>query len=235
MGYICSMHRCYVPRLSESELIIDADEAHHMMHVLRMGEGDQVELFDGQGGVASAVISFSSKRETRVLPGQIEHNALPARSFHLAVAPTKNQDRIEWLVEKACEIGIRSFIPVLCRHSERKHVNMERIRKVVLSATRQSGGYWLPECPEPMTFESFVRNRPAGVAFIAHCRDGERVPLKSISVEENALVLIGPEGDFHEEEIALALESGFNPLSLGDKRLRTETAALVATVAFNLR
>lgn len=235
MGYICSMHRCYVPRLSESELVIDADEAHHMMHVLRMGEGDQVELFDGQGGVAPAVISFTSKRETRVLPGQIERHNLPDRNFHLAVAPTKNQDRIEWLAEKACEIGIRSFIPVLCRHSERKHVNMDRIRKVVLSATRQSGGFWLPECPEPITFESLIHNRPPGAAFIAHCRGGERAPLMRIAEVDDALVLIGPEGDFHEEEVALAMESGFNPLSLGDKRLRTETAALVATVAFHLR
>ncbi|MFM9009167.1 MAG: RsmE family RNA methyltransferase [Bacteroidota bacterium] len=229
------MHRCYVPRLSESELVIDADEAHHMVHVLRMGEGDQVSLFDGRGGRAPAVISFSSKRETRVLPGQIERLPLPERNLHLAVAPTKNQDRLEWLAEKACEIGLRSFIPVLCRHSERKHLNMERIRKVVLSATRQSGGFWLPECPDPVTFESLVRNRPPGAAFIAHCREGARVSLKTISEAEEAVVLIGPEGDFHEQEIAMAMEFGFNPLSLGDKRLRTETAALVATVAFHLR
>jgi 16S rRNA (uracil1498-N3)-methyltransferase len=226
------MHRCHVPQLAEGELTINSDEAHHMLHVLRMGVGDRLEAFDGRGALADAVIVQSGKRETRLLVDAVSHHPAPQRTLHLAVAPTKNQDRLEWLAEKATEIGIRSFIPLLCRHSERKHVNLDRIRKVVLSATRQSGGLWLPDCREPQAFDELLKDIKPGTGFIAHCRSGEKVTAATLHKQDECVVLIGPEGDFHEEEISLALHQGLRGLSLGSSRLRTETAALVAAVAF---
>jgi len=148
---------------------------------------------------------------------------------HIAVAPTKNIDRTEWFLEKSTEVGIESITPIVVQNSERKVVKPPRLEKVITSATKQSGSYWRPVLNNLTPFEVFVKTPLTGDKYIAHCHNGEEPHLKDVVKKgRNSLVLIGPEGDFTIKEIELALKNGFKPVSLGSKRLRTETAALVA-------
>jgi 16S rRNA (uracil1498-N3)-methyltransferase len=147
------------------------------------------------------------------------------------VAPTKNSDRLEWFLEKATEIGIDRMVPLHCTHSERKNINTDRLKKVAISAMKQSLKAWLPEVTELTKFETLIQEPFEGKKFIAHCYPGEKVHLKdALQPDDKALVLIGPEGDFSLEEVELAIAHGFTPVTLGTARLRTETAALVAVM-----
>jgi 16S rRNA (uracil1498-N3)-methyltransferase len=149
--------------------------------------------------------------------------------IHIAVAPTKNMDRIEWFAEKATEIGLDTITFLNCRFSERKVVKNERVERIVVSAMKQSLKYSKPEVEEMVDFKKFISVERPGEKYIAHCYDGERRLLKELHVAgEDATILIGPEGDFSPEEVKMAMEAGYKPVSLGNSRLRTETAALVA-------
>jgi 16S rRNA (uracil1498-N3)-methyltransferase len=151
------------------------------------------------------------------------------------MAPTKNMDRTEWFVEKATEIGIDEFSFLLCRYSERKVLKMDRVDKIIVSAAKQSYKATMPVSHELTPFDQFIRRPFGGQKFIAHCYEGEKPLLKDIlKPGEDALVMIGPEGDFSEDEVKKAVEAGFQPISLGKSRLRTETAALVASHILNL-
>lgn len=162
------------------------------------------------------IISFEKKEESKF-------------KLHLAVAPTKMNDRFEWFLEKATEIGIHEITPIICDRSERKVINAERFDKIILSAMKQSNELFLPKLNNAVTFKEFIKQQNKGLQLIAHCEETDKKTLKSVlKPNENVTLLIGPEGDFSEKEIALALENNYIPVSLGNTRLRTETAAVVA-------
>lgn len=229
------MHVFYTPDIAVT-CEMPEEEAVHCLRVLRLGVGDEVMLTDGKGCFYRAVISAASGKRCQVkVTETIEQEPLWNGHLHLAMAPTKNMDRIEWLAEKATEIGFDELSFLNCRYSERKVIKTERVEKIVVSAVKQSLKARKPVVNEMMDFARFVKQDFAGQKFIAHCNEGEKPLLKEILVPgEDALVLIGPEGDFSPEEVKLAESLGFRSISLGKSRLRTETAALVSVHIMNL-
>lgn len=208
------------------------EEAVHCVRVLRLTEGAEVLLTDGCGFFyrANLTRAHSKHCEFEVLE-QWRPDPLWNFRLHIAVAPTKNIDRMEWFVEKATEIGINAITCLNCCFSERREVKMARLEKIMISAMKQSQKATLPQLEGMVNLIDFLCRPFDGRKFIAYCEEneGERFPLKDLyHPGENALVLIGPEGDFSSEEIRLAKAKGFEPISLGKSRLRTETAALVA-------
>lgn len=206
------------------------EEAGHCIRVLRLTEGDEILLTDGKGTFYKAAISRAHHKHCEVsILGSWQQPALWNFRLHIAVAPTKNMDRMEWFAEKATEIGIDAITCLNCRFSERREIKPARLEKILISAMKQSQKATLPQLEGMTDFKSFVSQSFDGRKFIAHCEDGDKTLLKqTYRPGENVLVLIGPEGDFSPEEIELALKKGFEPISLGESRLRTETAALVA-------
>lgn len=229
------MHVFYTPDIAVT-CEMPEEEAAHCLRVLRLGVGDEVMLTDGKGCFYKAVISAATGKRCQVMVTEtIEQEPLWNGHLHLAMAPTKNMDRIEWLAEKATEIGFDELSFLNCRYSERKVIKTERVEKIVVSAVKQSLKARKPVVNEMMDFARFVKQDFAGQKFIAHCNEGEKLLLKEILVPgEDALVLIGPEGDFSPEEVKLAESLGFRSISLGKSRLRTETAALVSVHIMNL-
>lgn len=229
------MHLFYAPDI-ELTNELPAEEAAHALRVLRLKAGDELMLTDGKGCFYHAEIAVADQKHC--LLNILETTPQPAlwkRHLHLALAPTKNMDRMEWLAEKATEIGFDELTFLNCRYSERRVIKLERIEKIVVSAVKQSLKARMPKLNELTDFSKLIRQPFTGQKFIAHCYPGDKSLLKdSLNAEEDALVLIGPEGDFSEEEVALAIENGFQPISLGASRLRTETAALVAVHLMNL-
>ncbi|MDR1517856.1 MAG: 16S rRNA (uracil(1498)-N(3))-methyltransferase [Dysgonamonadaceae bacterium] len=211
------------PQLSEQE-------SQHCVKVLRMKEGDKIDVTDGKGFFyRCAILQAQAKR--CVLSIEKSEGQVKPWNFHLqiAFAPTKNMDRNEWFVEKATEIGTDRFSPLLCRYSERKELKTERLEKISVSALKQSQQAFLPAIDEMTPFESFVASPFDGRKFIAHCHPSPKKTLaETYRKGVNALVLIGPEGDFSEQEVQQAVEMGFEAVSLGETRLRTETACWVA-------
>ena len=206
------------------------EEAGHCIRVLRLTEGDEILLTDGKGMFYKAAISRAHPKHCEVdILESWQQPALWNFQLHIAVAPTKNMDRMEWFAEKATEIGIDAITCLNCRFSERKEVKPARLEKILVSAMKQSQKATLPVLTGMTDFCTFVTQPFDGRKFIAHCEEGDKKLLKQLyQPGENALGLIGPEGDFSPEEIELALKNGFLPISLGESRLRTETAALVA-------
>ena len=229
------MHVFYTPDIAVT-CEMPEEEAAHCLRVLRLGVGDEVMLTDGKGCFYKAVISAATGKRCQVkVTETIEQEPLWNGHLHLAMAPTKNMDRIEWLAEKATEIGFDELSFLNCRYSERKVIKTERVEKIVVSAVKQSLKARKPVVNEMMDFARFVKQDFAGQKFIAHCNEGEKPLLKEILVPgDDALVLIGPEGDFSPEEVKLAESLGFRSISLGKSRLRTETAALVSVHIMNL-
>lgn len=229
------MHLFYTPDIAHSHEL-PADEAAHALRVLRLQPGDEVRLTDGQGGFYHARISECNRKRCMVeVIEQEEQAPLWTGHLHLALAPTKNMDRMEWLAEKATEIGFDELTFLNCQWSERRIVKGERIEKILISAMKQSLKARLPKLNDITDFAQFVKQPVSGQKFIAHCHEGEKSPLRqALQPGQDALVLIGPEGDFSPDEVALAVAEGFTPVTLGHTRLRTETAALVAVHLMNL-
>ncbi len=213
------------------------DEAKHAVRVLRLGEGDRIHLMDGRGVFAEAEITMAANHRClyRIVEREEQQPAWEGH-LHLAMAPTKLNDRVEWFAEKATEIGFDHLSFLRCQFSERKEIKTERIEKIVVSAMKQSHKAWLPRVDGMQNFKDFVQADREGRKFICHCYSGadvgEETPrpflLDALQEGGSATVLIGPEGDFSVEEVRLALRCGFRSVSLGTSRLRTETAALVA-------
>ena len=229
------MHLFYTPDIATT-LELPQDEAAHAIRVLRLAEGDEVMLTDGKGSFYRAEIDMISGKRCYV---RIVETTTPAPLWqghlHLAMAPTKNMDRIEWFAEKATEIGFDELTFLDCRFSERRVVKTERVEKILVSAMKQSLKPTLPVLHGMTPFNKFVAQPFTGQKFIAHCYEGDKEPLmQALTPGEDALVLIGPEGDFSPEEVQLAIQHGFRPSTLGKSRLRTETAALVAVHLMNL-
>ncbi len=206
-------------------------ESQHCVKVLRMSEGDEIGIIDGCGNRYRAEITLAHSKRCGVRIVEKEKAPNPWKAqVHIAIAPTKNLDRIEWFAEKTTEIGIDAITPLLCRFSERKELKIDRINKILISAMKQSLKAVLPDLGEMTSFAQFVARPFDGQKFIAHCyKEETRKELSELyRPGENALVLIGPEGDFSPEEVELAISCGFQPVMLGQSRLRTETAGVVA-------
>lgn len=230
------MHIFYTPELSGNTYTLDESESKHCVRVLRLEQGDEIILVDGRGGFFTAEIADPNPKRCTVNVIKSELN-FGLRNFqvHVAIAPTKNIERTEWFLEKATEIGINRITPLLCRHSERKDIKHDRLEKVMISAMKQSLKAYLPQMDELTKFSDLLAQPFEGQKFIAHCDEQHRDLLKNLVVlNQNYLILIGPEGDFSSEEIEMAIRAGYQPVSLGDSRLRTETAGVVACHTFNL-
>lgn len=230
------MHVFYTPDI-QTRAELPEEEAAHAVRVLRLQTGDEVTLTDGKGNFYRAEIgTTTNKRCLLNIVETLPQEAMWSGHLHLAMAPTKNMDRTEWLAEKATEIGFNELTFLNCRFSERKVIKTERIAKILVSAIKQSLKARLPQLNEMTDFNKFITQPFGGQKFIAHCYEGEKPLLKDVIRKgEDSLVLIGPEGDFSEEEVKKAIDSGFVPISLGKSRLRTETAALVACHIMNLQ
>lgn len=233
------MHLFYTPDINGITYTLSEEESKHCVRVLRLNEGDKIQLIDGKGGFYDAVITDNNPKRGSVKV--LEHRKEVGKrnwELHIAIAPTKMMDRLEWFVEKATEMGIDGIALIDCKNSERDVVKTERIEKVAISAIKQSLKAYLPKIDEVLDFKKYIAQTKEfkGEKYIAHCNYRGKLPhIKSeYKPGKNALVLIGPEGDFTRDEVKLALENGFKEISLGESRLRTETAALYAVAALNV-
>ncbi len=231
------MQLFYDPKLNadSKHVALIEEESRHLVKVLRKKEGDEMHLTNGKGWIFTGVLDSARDKRCTVTITDKKKVHRKMYNLHMAVAPTKNIARFEWFLEKATEIGVTTITPIICEYSERRKVNSERLRKIVLSAMKQSLRAYLPTLNDPIPFTEFINQEASGLLFIAHCREDDKMELKRrVAADKDIIILIGPEGDFSETEIALAENNGYLPVSLGEARLRTETAAIVActTVAF---
>lgn len=207
----------------------DREESKHIIKVLRKKDGDILFVTNGLGFLFKTEIVLASDSKCTVQIVSFEKASIPKFNLHLVVAPTKMNDRYEWFLEKATEIGVQEITPIICDRSERKVINMERFEKILLSAIKQSNALYLPKLNPAISFKEFVKNKNTGLQLIAHCEETDKKTLKSVlQPDTDITVLIGPEGDFSDKEITLALAQNYIPVTLGNTRLRTETAAVVA-------
>lgn len=231
------MHVFYTPDLQDqAHYTLNEEESKHCSRVLRLSVGDSVSLIDGRGGLYEAEIVNESKKHvelriTKSTQGYQKRN----HHLHIAIAPTKNIDRVEWFLEKATEIGIDEITPIICERSERKVVKEDRLQKVITAAIKQSLQAYHPVLNPAITYTELLQQQTSATKLIAHCiDDDQRQYIKDlVQAHGNYLMLIGPEGDFSPQEISSALSQGFMPVTLGTTRLRTETAALAACFEIN--
>ena len=231
------MQLFYNPTINESTEVFsfDKEESKHIIKVLRKKDTDILHVTNGLGFLFTTEITLASDSKCTVKVNSITKGEQSNYNLHLAVAPTKMNDRFEWFLEKATEIGIHEITPIICDHSERKSVNKERFEKIILTAMKQSNTLFLPKLNPAVSFKDFIKQDQNGTRLIAHCEETNKKSLKSVLQKDTSYtILIGPEGDFSTKEIQLALENTFIPVTLGNTRLRTETAAVVAchSIAF---
>ncbi|RZK05524.1 MAG: 16S rRNA (uracil(1498)-N(3))-methyltransferase [Flavobacterium sp.] len=225
------MQLFYNPTITEATegFIFDKEESRHIVKVMRKKQGDILFVTNGLGFLFKTEIIIAMDTKCSVKIVSAEKSEPLKYHLHLAVAPTKMNDRYEWFLEKATEMGISEITPVICDHSERKFIKTDRFDKIIQSAMKQSLQYYLPKLNEPISFKDFIKLKNKGLNLIAHCEETDKKSLKDVlKSKENVTILIGPEGDFSEKEIKMALENNYIPVSLGNTRLRTETAAVVA-------
>ena len=214
----------------DSRLIIEREESRHIVRVLRKKVGDTIYVTNGKGVLFTTKIDVINKNNTELKITNSKKESKTKFHINIAVAPTKNNDRIEWFIEKSTEIGINTISTILCEKSERKKIKMDRLEKITISAIKQSLQLHKPIIEELVSFEDFTRNCKADNKFIAHCKESEKLFLNNCKIKAKTItVLIGPEGGFSDNEIDLAEKHGFISVSLGNNRLRTETAAIAAT------
>jgi 16S rRNA (uracil1498-N3)-methyltransferase len=222
------MQLYYANGIETSPVVLDKEESHHIIHVMRHRKGDMIFVTDGKGTVAKAVIAEADAKACQVELLNFEKFYSHPYKLHMAVAPTKNMDRFEWFIEKAVETGVNEITPLITHRSERRVVNRERLHKLLLSAAKQSHKPQFPLLHEITELTSFAEKNIAGKKYIAVCTEGMPLLKNIYQKGDDAMVLIGPEGDFDETETMLCFNKGFAGMSLGGYRLRTETAALAA-------
>ena len=231
------MRLFYQPKIKEGLHFLDEEESRHAIKVLRLKEGDDIRVLDGVGGTHIASITSANHKKCEFKVKRADQASIPKHHIHIAIAPTKNADRIEWFVEKTVEIGVQEISFVFCDNSERKHFKIDRIVKKAISAMKQSLGAYLPIINEPIKLADFykktdISNTEVYIAYVDH--DNPDLLLKIAQPKNNYLVLIGPEGDFSNQELEVARENKFKKVSLGQSRLRTETAGIVACHILNI-
>jgi 16S rRNA (uracil1498-N3)-methyltransferase len=225
------MQLFYNPNITKTTpfFVFDKEESKHIIKVLRKKEGDILHVTNGLGFLFVTEITIASDNKCTVKINAVEKQEPSKFHTHLVVAPTKMNERYEWFLEKATEIGIQEITPIICEHSERRIIKTDRFQKILETAMKQSLHFYLPKLNEPITFKDFIKQEFNGQKFIAHCSATDRKSLKNeLKTNEDVTILIGPEGDFSVNEIEMAIANNFIPVSLGNTRLRTETAAIVA-------
>lgn len=216
---------------NEQQVILDEDTSRHVVQVLRMKTGEQLNLTDGRGNLLTCVIAEEHKKHCTVAVKETQYIEPTKRKISIAISLLKNANRFEWFLEKATEIGVNEIIPLICERTEKEKFRYDRMQGICISAMLQSQQCWLPVLQEPVQFEDLVMRRfENGRKFIAHCVEGDKASLHNLQINTSSSlqILIGPEGDFVPAEIELALMNQFVPVSLGETRLRTETAGVVA-------
>lgn len=225
----------YCPDIRLSTMLSE-EESQHAVRVLRLQAGDEIELVDGTGGYYKAIITSPHPKHC-VFEVRETFQEYGKRDFklHIAIAPTKNIERLEWFIEKCTEIGIDEITPLLCRFSERKIIKTERLEKIIVSAAKQSLKAYFPVLNPIVSFQEFIKKTYTEHKFIAHCYDSDKKLLQHLCPRSaDVTIMIGPEGDFSLEEVQYAIENNFQPISLGKNRLRTETAGVVACHTISL-
>jgi len=231
------MQLFYAPDIDNqtNEFVFDKEESKHIVKVLRKSEGSILHITNGKGFLFICEVILASEKKCVVKINESQFTESKNYSIHMVVAPTKMNDRYEWFLEKAAEIGVDEITPIICDHSERKIIKTERFDKILISAMKQSNQMYLPVLNEPIKLTDFLSKEISGQKFIAHCEESDKVELKDrIETQQIYTLLIGPEGDFSTNEINKALANGYLPVALGNTRLRTETAALVGCHTFVL-
>lgn len=228
----------YTETLSPSEKIIllNEENSKHVVQVLRMQTGEPLKLTNGKGNIYSANVEDAHKKKCTVKITQISSEKIPDRKVCIAVSPVKNSSRFEWFLEKATEMGVTEIVPLMCVRTEKQHLRYDRMKGILISAMLQSQQAWLPMLHEPVKFTDYIKLSAElkSNKYIAHCEEENKTSLKNILTQTSyllkadAIILIGPEGDFTTDEISFSLQNNFVPVALGDTRLRTETAAVVA-------
>ncbi len=231
------MQLFYTPDIdaASSTYYLNEEESKHCVRVLRLQTGDKIQLIDGKGSFYTAVITDAHPKRTQLQIVSVQNDFHKRNHYlHIAIAPTKNIERLEWFLEKATEIGIDEISLIICQRSERKEAKAERLNKIITAAIKQSIKAWHPVLNEPAAFNNLISTPFTGQKFIAHCEPGDRFTLKDeLRPFGKYLILIGPEGDFTPKEIDDALNNDFKAITLGESRLRTETAALEACFEVN--
>ncbi len=217
------------------QINLGSEESFHCIKVLRMRTGETLHLTDGKGNLYKGQILAQDVKSCPVMLTNLtpEYGKRPFR-LHMAVAPTKNIARFEWFLEKATEIGVDEITPLICEHSERVQIRIDRLQKIILSASKQSLKTYLPVLHEPMKFDNFIKLNQTSQRFVAYVEEHQPLHLKAAYQNGDCTVLIGPEGDFSKKEMEAAFQNGIIPVSLGPSRLRTETAAIVACHIINI-
>ena len=214
---------------TDETFFFDKEESKHIIKVLRKKDTDILHVTNGLGFLFTTQITLASDTKCTVKIVKVEQMKKPKFRLHLAVSPTKLNDRYEWFLEKATEIGVMEITPIICEHSERKFIKTDRFEKIIQTAMKQSNQCFLPILNEPISFDKFILKKFDGQKLIAHCEETDKKSLKeTLKINENLTILIGPEGDFSNKEIKLAIDNHYVPVTLGNTRLRTETAAIVA-------
>ncbi len=227
----------YTPDISGGQYILNEQESKHCIRVLRLKEGSFLHLTDGKGTLYKAkVVDPSPKACGLIITDSFAAFGKRNYYLHIAIAPTKNIDRFEWFLEKATEIGVDEITPMLCEHSERKQIKQERLERIIISAMKQSVKAYKPVLNNLTVFSDFIKtSNTYDGSFIAHCNEGKKERLRDeIRLGNRSVILIGPEGDFSPEEVRQAVEKGYEQVTLGESRLRTETAGVVACHSFSI-
>ena len=229
------MHLVYLNEFETGENVdLTSEESRHLVKVLRAKSGDLVYLTDGKGRLAKGRLYFDTNKSATVEIVSIDKKEATFPSLTVAISPIKSPARWEWFLEKATELGVSRIQPIICERTEKHRIKKERNEKILIAAMKQSNRLYLPIFNEPKSLIDFIGEEYKGQAFIAHCNDGKKVNLyRHIKSSNNCTFLIGPEGDFTEKEVENSLAGGFQAVSLGNYRLRTETAAIVVCQSFN--
>ena len=225
----------FFSEITDNSVNFSLDEKKHLTKVLRKKVGDELSVIDGKGYLYIVRITSLEKNSSQIEIIRKEKKEKTHNYYlHIAIAPTKNISRFEWFLEKATEIGIDEITPIICQRSERKKINMQRCNRILISSIKQSLKFYKPKLNEPSNFSDFIKEKLEGDKLIAHCLKTEKNKINK-SNQKKYIILIGPEGDFTENEITNALKNGFKATTLGNSRLRTETAGIIAAHSVNLQ
>lgn len=225
----------FFSEITDNRVNFSLDEKKHLTKVLRKKVGDELSVIDGKGYLYIVRITSLEKNSSQIEIIRKEKKEKNHNYYlHIAIAPTKNISRFEWFLEKATEIGIDEITPIICQRSERKKINMQRCNRILISSIKQSLKFYKPKLNEPSNFSDFIKEKLEGDKLIAHCLKTEKNKINK-SNQKKYIILIGPEGDFTENEITNALKNGFKATTLGNSRLRTETAGIIAAHSVNLQ